>query len=170
VSIGSGWSHWTRQASARIPTTERWIGPDQVTGHPSHASPTRTAFRSGVPCTGAAFARGRKCGGELASRLRWRRAPRCSSHAVARPARAALPGSPRPPRRPRTSRADAGVRAVRRGGREPRGIEEPRASRIRVARSARRRGAVVDLGPADDAQRAASLAAVALAPGRSAPP
>src|ERR1035441_10650922 len=37
--------------------------------------------------------------GALAGRLRRRRAPRRSSHAVARRARAALPASPRPPRR-----------------------------------------------------------------------
>src|ERR1039457_2506692 len=58
VSIGCGWWQWTQQASARIHSTvrsyfpmsnrERWIGPAQVTGHPSHASPPRTAFRSRV--------------------------------------------------------------------------------------------------------------------------
>src|ERR1039457_6098002 len=45
VSIGSGWWQWTQQASARIHSTvrsyfpmsnlERWIGPAQVTSHPS---------------------------------------------------------------------------------------------------------------------------------------
>ena len=55
VSIGSGWWQWTQQASARIHSTvrsyfpmsnlERWIGPAQVTSHPSHASLTRTASR-----------------------------------------------------------------------------------------------------------------------------
>ena len=69
VSIGSGWWQWTQQASARIPSTvrsyfpmsnlERWIGPAQVTSHPSHASPTRTAFRSRVLRRRA----GRKCRG-----------------------------------------------------------------------------------------------------------
>jgi hypothetical protein len=68
VSIGSGWWQWTQQAPARIPSTVRsyfpmlnlepWIGPAQVTSYPSHASPTRTAFRSRVRRTGAAFARG----------------------------------------------------------------------------------------------------------------
>ena len=68
VSIGSDWWQWTQQAPARIPSTVRsyfpmlnlepWIGPAQVTSYPSHASPTRTAFRSRVRRTGAAFARG----------------------------------------------------------------------------------------------------------------
>jgi len=81
VSIGSGWWQWTQQASARIHSTvrsyfpmsnlERWIGPAQVTGHPSHASPTRTAFRSRVL---RRRARGGSAAGALAGRLRRRRA------------------------------------------------------------------------------------------------
>src|ERR1035441_8292387 len=80
VSIGSGWWQWTQQASARIHSTvrsyfpmsnlERWIGPAQVTSHPSHASLTRTAFRSHVSRTGATFARrGGSAAGALAGRL-----------------------------------------------------------------------------------------------------
>src|ERR1022692_2242645 len=80
VSIGSGWCHWTRQASARIPSTERWIGPAKVTSHPSHASPTRTAFRSRV-------LRRRARRAEVPLCARGSATPRRSSHAVARRAR-----------------------------------------------------------------------------------
>jgi hypothetical protein len=102
VSIGSGWQQWTQQASARIHSTvrsyfpmsnlDRWIGPAQVTSHPSHASPTRMAFRSHVPRTGAAFARGAEVP-RVRSRADYDGGAR--PHAVARRARAALPGSPR---------------------------------------------------------------------------
>ncbi len=115
VSIGSGWWQWTQQASARIHSTvrsyfpmsnlERWIGPAQVTSHPSHASPTRTAFRSRLPRTGAAF--GRRA--EVPRVRSWADYDGgARPHAVARRARATLPASPLAVPA-RTSRASAAV-------------------------------------------------------------
>src|ERR1039458_5686701 len=75
---------------------ERWIGPPQVTGHPSHASPTRTAFRSRVPRTGAAFGRRAEVA-RVRSRADYDGDAR--PPAVARRAQAALPPSPQPPHR-----------------------------------------------------------------------
>src|ERR1019366_6405884 len=103
VSIGSGWWQWTQQASARIHSTvrsyfpmsnlERWIGPAQVTSHPSHASPTRTAFRSRVL---RRRVRGGSGAGALVGRLRRRRA---SSRGCS-PGGSGLPASPLPSRPP----------------------------------------------------------------------
>ena len=113
------------------------------------------AFRA----NGAAFERwGRKCRARLAGRLRRRRAPRRSSHAVARRARASLPASPRPPRplpRVEPAREFAPLVAASRAGgserrmaaprgpgrvrnrRRPAAFSTPRASVGQVPRSAR---------------------------------
>jgi hypothetical protein len=111
-----------------------------------HASLTRTAFRSRLPRTGAAF-------GRRAEVPRCARGPTTTAALVSRRLLAGRERRCRPPRghpagshewRPRRS-SNRSSRRVR--GCAAAGIEAPRAGPVRVPRSARRRGAVVDLGP-----------------------
>ena len=110
---GSGWwrqgstrgTEWREFAAGSSLQGERLRAPRRGRRADSHGS-----RQCGSSLRSSRRARGREhrcsvraaCGstaGALASRLRWRRASRRSSHAVARRARAALPASPRPSRR-----------------------------------------------------------------------